>query len=833
MTGLSARFQEYAQAAWQKRAKRLGGQAGAWEREIDAAGEEAPLLRYVLATLPLSDLGEYPASLFAQAVRHACRVREEFPWCGSLPEHLFLKDVLYPRVNTEELSACRPLFYGELAPRVRGLSLEGAILEVNRWCAEQVTYRSTDNRTSPPLAVFRRGWGRCGEESTFAVEALRSVGIAARQVYAPWWSHCDDNHAWVEAWDGGAWRYLGACEPEPELDRGWFTGAAARAMLIHTRSFTGELPAPPWLYPGTEPLDLDVREGVCYETITARYAPVKACTATVREPDGAPAEGARLTFSLLNMAAYRPIARRTTDGEGRACLHLGLGTVYVTAEKDGRAAEALWDTGGSQALRLELPVSQGLSPQTSRAFQFASPAAPEAFPPPLSPEQKAARKATLEQAEASRREKQAARREKAGKEAARLTERVSGLLGDGGDASCLVGRVLALLPRKDRADGVPPEVIACCARALRWEKDFPPEVFNQALFSPRIGLEPLKAWEGEDFPGLQAAACEQADPKKAWQWVQEHIALADTYGGLPQSPSSALKLKAAGKQGRRALFCGICRALGVPARLSPLDGVPEYWQEGSFCRVEKPEEACLCLLNPAGRSALQGQDYSLSRWEGGAWQVLSTGRIHGGEKLSLKLSPGLYRLLAVLRLPCGDLLARQADIPLAPGDRGEASLCFPQAQRSQLLQSLPLPPFSLIDSEGQAHPGREVLEKAPVTLFCWLEPGREPTEHLLLELKDAAAGFAAHEDFCQIHLVTPQGGQEDPALLQALQALPQARLWQADMGEVPALSRQLFTDPERLPLVLLADDANRGLYACGGYNVGVAALLLRLLEKDS
>ena len=60
------------------------------------------------------------------------------------------------------------------------------------------------------------------KESTFLVTALRSIGIPARQLYVPWWAHCDDNHAWVEAQVDGSWHYLGACEPEEALDRGWF-----------------------------------------------------------------------------------------------------------------------------------------------------------------------------------------------------------------------------------------------------------------------------------------------------------------------------------------------------------------------------------------------------------------------------------------------------------------------------------------------------------------------------------------------------------------------------------------------------------------------------------
>ena len=52
-------------------------------------------------------------------------------------------------------------------------------------------------RTSSPLQSAKTAFGRCGEESVFTVAALRTVGLPARQVYAPRWSHSDDNHAWV------------------------------------------------------------------------------------------------------------------------------------------------------------------------------------------------------------------------------------------------------------------------------------------------------------------------------------------------------------------------------------------------------------------------------------------------------------------------------------------------------------------------------------------------------------------------------------------------------------------------------------------------------------
>ena len=96
--------------------------------------------------------------------------------------------------------------------------MHDAVLEVNHWCHEKAVYMPSDRRTSSPLATVKTAYGRCGEESTLLVAALRSVGIPARQVYTPRWAHTDSNHAWVEAWVDGKWCFLGSCEPEPVLN---------------------------------------------------------------------------------------------------------------------------------------------------------------------------------------------------------------------------------------------------------------------------------------------------------------------------------------------------------------------------------------------------------------------------------------------------------------------------------------------------------------------------------------------------------------------------------------------------------------------------------------
>ena len=100
--------------------------------------------------------------------------------------------------------------------------MHDAVLETNHWCHEKATYTPSDSRTSSPLATIKTAYGRCGEESTLLVAALRAIGIPARQVYTPRWAHTDDNHAWVEAWVDGKWYFLlyltwdGSTRPQAE-----------------------------------------------------------------------------------------------------------------------------------------------------------------------------------------------------------------------------------------------------------------------------------------------------------------------------------------------------------------------------------------------------------------------------------------------------------------------------------------------------------------------------------------------------------------------------------------------------------------------------------------
>ena len=125
--------------------------------------------------------------------------------CKDMEESLFLDYVLYHRVNTERVTANRTKFQEILFPMLTDDDFEN-VKRINYWAASQVVYQATDTRTLEVMKIWESGFGRCGEESTFFVSACRACGIPARQLYVPWWSHCDDNHAWVEVYVNGKWQ---------------------------------------------------------------------------------------------------------------------------------------------------------------------------------------------------------------------------------------------------------------------------------------------------------------------------------------------------------------------------------------------------------------------------------------------------------------------------------------------------------------------------------------------------------------------------------------------------------------------------------------------------
>lgn len=302
-------------------------------------------LEFLYAYMPSCDVADYSGDYFLRNVDASFLAKDELSWGRRVPEREFNHFVMPVRVNNENLDDFRFVYYDELRDIVKDLSMYDAVLEVNHWCHEKVNYKGSDSRTSAPMATIKTSWGRCGEESTLLVAALRTVCIPARQVYTPRWAHCDDNHAWVEAWVDGKWHFLGACEPEPVLDLGWFNAPASRALLLHTRVF-GK-------YFGSEEV-IDRNANYTEINVIDNYAKTAKLNVKVVDNEGNAVPDARVDFKIYNYSEYCTVATKHADNEGNTWLTAGLGTMMVYASKDGKFGYEVVKIGDVDNIMIEL-----------------------------------------------------------------------------------------------------------------------------------------------------------------------------------------------------------------------------------------------------------------------------------------------------------------------------------------------------------------------------------------------------------------------------------------------------------------------------------------------
>lgn len=346
-------YRQKVEQAWKEKMNTVGWKF--WQTKGEKpTNEEEEALKFLYAYMPIADITDYTKAYHLNNVRTALRTRKEMPWGNKVPELLFRHFVLPMRVNNEPLDSSRTIFYRELKERVKGLSMKDAILEVNHWCHEKVTYEPSDSRTSSPLQSIRTGRGRCGEESTFTVSALRAIGIPARQVYTPRWAHTDDNHAWVEAWADGKWYFFGACEPEPVLNLGWFNAPASRAMLMHTRAF-GD-------YQGPEEVMLRTNNFTEINLID-NYGSAARVDFKVIDMEGKPVDDAKVEFKIYNYAEFVTAVSKYTDRQGDTFLSAGKGDMIVWASKDGRFGYTKVSFGKDKNVTIQLAYDEKHTPK--------------------------------------------------------------------------------------------------------------------------------------------------------------------------------------------------------------------------------------------------------------------------------------------------------------------------------------------------------------------------------------------------------------------------------------------------------------------------------------
>lgn len=810
---------------WPKVMEPVAEELAGWDPDTALAG------KYLYANMPLSDIANYSADIFYDFAAHGVFLYREYEKVRKLPEEIFLNYVLYHRVNEEEIDVCRKRFYESIVDYLKetdqGRTLEEmpdkeAALELNFWCAREASYQAADARTASAKTVFESGRGRCGEESVFGVNALRSAGIPARQVYAPRWSHCDDNHAWVEAYLDGNWYFLGACEPELELNQGWFNGAASRAMMIHSRWFDSVLPQDEEVIGG---------EGMAAMlNQLSRYADTTKAEVTVKDASGMPASGVQVDFHVLNYAEFYPVASMRTGEDGKVSFTTGFGSLYVEARKGDLRCEFLMNTREKTSWECTLAKKEDPAGEWTSFDLYA-------------PHDRMGTKAALdEQTKAAYDKKLAAVNGKRLQKVKHFKnpDWEKFFYGDAATAGWR-GKLLGTLTEKDKLDVKCAVLEEHLTEALKYADKYPEEVFVPYVLSPRIWDEVLRPWRkeiGETLTAQQQEAFAR-NPVAIWDFVDANIKERPERerSSIYTTPAAALRLGSANKNSKKILFVAIARTLGIPARLNRENGSMEYWKDGAFVPVLAAEEktCALTLLPDAEKTVWKYfQNWSLGRMENGVYRSLFIQDDWEKGSLTIPLVPGVYRILTANRLPSGNIFGERYDFCLKDGEEKTVTMNFRQASASDILTDNILPEFTLKKENGEEVSVSDLTKKEAM-LLIWLEESKEPTEHILNELMERQEEFRELADRIAFIIRTPKA-LEDSTLSKCRSAIPGIAVYYDDFGETAEiLARRIYTEPGRWPLIIVADSHTgqlEAVYGTSGYNVGTGDMLLRVMRAE-
>lgn len=811
------------------------------ERMQGCSKEQRILMKFLYASMPISDIADYDFDTFLKFTDHALFLKDNMIWCKEMPDDIFLNYVLHHRINNEDIQPCRLFFYNLIGKRISDKSMEKAALEVNVWCSENAAYQSTDIRTASPLAVWRNASGRCGEESVFTVTALRSVGIPARQIYTPRWSHCDDNHAWVEVWCDGKWHYMGACEPEPVLDKGWFTESASRAMLIHSIRFSS-------ISADEEIISKPDKKTVINRT--GYYAAARPFTVQVVNTQKQPVMGAEVRFEVLNQSEFYSVASKITDESGQVKITLGLGDIRLAARKGAYSALCFANTKQQQTVVLTIE-KKDFSVSRMSDFKIKVPQGDIKKRVLLTEEQKRKKKQICANADRARKEKidlfyKNAVNFKSGSNQEAITEillkakgnflEIENFLSFENTEPTLKIKLLKSLAEKDLGDVKADVLQEHLQYALPFAGQYAEEIYLHYLLCPRVYFEKITSYRKYilDYFGGERVAEFQNHPLSVWKYISELNNRDDwEYQELFTSPRGLLETKHGSLFSKRILFVAICRTIGIPARMNPATLHAEYYQSDRFfcAETEQREEAKLKIRSGDSTQWIYNQNWTVAIQEDNAFRILDLSK-QGWQNGSFEaeIPPGFYRLIASKRLPNGNLFGKEYSFTAQAGKTTEWEIHLPDAKMSELLQNYPLSDFRLTDASGKLHTIAELVKKT--TVFIWLEEGREPTEHILNELIENEKEWNSAS--CQtVFIVRNQEALQNPTLQKTLKTGLNIALYEGDFEQDGSmLARSLYQECDKFPLAFITRDGLNAIYSCCGYNVGLVRLMAQIIQSS-
>lgn len=812
--------------------------------------KEREALEFLYAYETLSDLSNYDSDYYLQQVRYALIAQQTFTWGGHPSEEDFLHFVLAPRAGTENLDSARAVIFNEVKERIMHLSMKDAAMEVNHWCHEKVTYVGSDSRTSAPLATIKNAKGRCGEESAFTVTALRAVGIPARQIYTPRWVHQDDNHAWVEFWADGEWYFLGACEPEADVNQGWFVEPTRRAILTATQT-PGNYSASDVIYK---------RENFTRLNQISNYATAKDIYVKVLDKENEALADAEVGFLVCNYAELYNLAPLKTNKDGLCRLKLGLGDVIVWVNNNNEFSFQKVTVADTDTVTLKIDGSDF----SERVLDIDLVPPVKKEPLKVSAEGKAINKKRLAHEDSIRSSyentfmsKEAAfgLAQQLELDTTQVWQKIKKSRGNWKDIARFMKEtpaerkewimpLLGAVSKKDLHDATADILLSHINHTVSCNSEYSEEEYVKYVLNPRVELEQLSSYKAYLMSKFKADFWSgiKDDPQHAERWILDNISISKTenYIWVPAIPQGVFEMKIADMNSAKLFFVALCRTAGIASRVNPVTKIAQYKKDSKWTNVYLGESQPVkedsfgsigfVEAETNAQACRYYKHFSLAKFENGKYTTLEY-----DFKKHLKdfpdrmdLAVGNYLLFTAEREEDGTVLSRLSFFTLTEGEYKDVIVSL--RNDGAPLQSkgkFHLPP-SYNMAGGELQQLQSYMMKQG-SVIVWLDPDKEPTKHVLKDFEDLTPSFDALN--VPFVFVLPDDDRSK-VFNKADYTLPSNALFVKDNTLLPHFSKAIGSHVEnQLPVLTMVSGDNEILFLSSGYKIGVGDQLLKVLKK--
>ena len=317
----------------------------------------------------------------------------------------------------------------------------------------------------------------------------------------------------------------------------------------------------------------------------------------------------------------------------------------------------------------------------------------------------------------------------------------------------------------------------------------------------------------------------------------------------PYPPEGVIRAGVTDVLSRNVFFVAACRTMGIPARLSPISGKPEYYQNGTWHTVNFMTEKVVpkgeLMLHYAQKTVSDPKyflNFTIGKLEDGRVRTIDLGSnaaVDMGVGASYKtiftkpvtLEEGDYLLSTGNRRSDGAVLADLVSFQVEAGKLTNIDMLIrPCVEKMEILGVVPTA-LSIVP-EGKTKPEAIRLPEKGYTAIALIEANKEPTNHLLRDMSGMKDDF---ENLgVPLYFVFKDADHQAKFNRADFRAFPSVMRWGTDLDGrlLKGLAEGLrLTNTESLPLIVLLNAKGEVVFVSQGYRVGLGTQIMNIISR--